>query len=748
MPATRVAATLAIAALLTLAGCRDRAPARADAAAPPAAAPSDASAARTPTAAADPRATAETPATLPPTRAPLAPPLLPTDPGPGPEVCADCHPEHAFGFLETGMGKSLYRPTEQPRIEDFTPDKATVTHPHSGLRYRAYVDEQGRWWQEETLPGTDYRRRVEVEWIVGSGNHTRSYFGVVEGAIVQMPLTWYSHRAIWDMSPGYEVAKHFRFDRPIKPICLFCHNDLTPLRDGTLAAYTRPLAEGITCNRCHGNGKAHVAARLAGEAPPEGQPDQTILNPGHLDTLTQLRMCQQCHLTGEDRVLLTDRRWDTYDPRTPLEDHLSIYVYARDGGADFGISSHGHRLSLSACFQKSAGTLGCTRCHDPHKKGDPRSQRAACLGCHQPAECGSAHGTKPDAECAGCHMRSGGTSDIPHVTFTDHFIRKDPKVDATPPRPTTTELVDALAETRLGDDPRDAAVRLGMAHARVWRFHGKPEHLPLAAKLLTDALAARPDRADAWEELGHVLRGIGDLPGARSAYAQVAARDPDAVLFRIEQAEVLEQLGAVTDAEAALRDAVTKRPDFRKAWGNLANLLQRLGRLDEAEAAYARAEALAPNAAITANNRGHNAIQQGDLDAAARWFAEARRRDGADAMAPFNQGTLALRTGDKARALEAFGEAIERDSSFPLAYWIRGRMHLAAGRWTEAEADLTKFCELDPKNLNGWVDLARVHQQRGNQTGAIDTLLRGRFHLPGNPDLQRAIDIVSAGQTL
>ncbi len=751
MPATRVAATLTIAALLALAGCRDRSPtAPADAARPdaprPGATPTDAAPTdATPNAAPTPTGA---PAPLPPNRAPLAPPLLPTDLGPGPDVCGDCHPEQTFGFLETGMGKSLYRPTAQPPIEDFTPAKATVTHPHSGLRYRAYIDEQGRWWQEETMPGTAYRRRIEVEWVVGSGNHTRSYFGVVEGEVVQMPLTWYSHRAIWDMSPGYEVATHFRFDRPIKPICLFCHNDLTPARDGTLAAYTRPLAQGITCNRCHGNGTAHVAARLAGKAPPEGQPDQTILNPGHLDAVTQLRICQQCHLTGEDRVLLTGQRWDTYDPRTPLEDFTSIYVYARDGGADFGIASHGHRLSLSACFQKSEGTLGCTRCHDPHKKGDPRSQRAACLGCHQPTECGSAHGTKPDAECAGCHMRAGGTSDIPHVTFTDHYIRKDPEIDATPPRPETTELVDILAETRDGDDPRDAAVRLGMAHARIWRFHGKDEHLPIAAKLLTDALAARPERAAAWEELGHVLRGLGDFPGARAAYAQVAARDPSAVLFRIEQAEVLEQLGAVAEAEAALRDATTKRPDFRKAWGNLANLLQRVGRFDDAEAAYARAEALAPDAAITANNRGHNAIQRGDLEAAARWFAEAKRRDGADAMAPFNQGTLALRTGDKDKAMQHFSEAIERDAKFPLAYWIRGRMHLAAGRWTEAKADLGTFCELDPKNPNGWVDLARVHQQQGDQTSAVDTLLRGRFHLPGNPDLQRAIDIVSAGQPL
>ncbi|MEZ4432537.1 MAG: tetratricopeptide repeat protein [bacterium] len=718
-------AAWALVALAALAGCRSEKPA-ADAGRPDAArAVVDAAVDAAPVAAA-----------------------APTKPPPGPEVCADCHPDQTFGFLETGMGRSLYRPTARPPIEDFTPEKATVTHPHSGLRYRAYVDADGRWWQEETMPGTDYRRALEVQWVVGSGNHTRSYLGVVEGEVVELPLTWYSRRRIWDMSPGYEGPKHFRFDRPVKPICLFCHNDLTPAVDETLAGYATPLAEGITCGRCHGDGTAHVAARLAGTAPPAGQPDPSILNPARLSPVRQLRVCQQCHLTGEDRVILTGRRWDTYDPRTPLEDHLSIFVYAQDGGPDFGIASHGHRLSLSKCFTASGGALACTKCHDPHHTSDARSQRAACLGCHQPQDCGSAHGTAPDAACAECHMRKGGTSDIPHVTFTDHFIRKDPRPEETPARPHTTELVDALAETREGDDPRDAAVRLGMAHARIWRFHGKPEHLPIAEKKLTAALAARPERADAWEELGHVRAGLGDLVGARAAYAEVEERDPKAVLYRLEQSEVLEALGEVAAAEAALRDAVTKQPKNRKAWGNLANLLQRAGRFDDAEAAYATAEALAPEAAVTANNRGHNAIQRGDLEAAARWFAEAKRRDGADAMAPFNQGTLALRQGDKAGALTRFEEAMKLDPKFPLPYWIRGRMRLAAGDLAAAEVDLTRYSELDPKNPNGWIDLARVHQKRGETSGAIDTLLRGRFHLPRHPAIEQALEIVSAGRPL
>ena len=52
-------------------------------------------------------------------------------------------------------------------------------------------------------------------------------------------------------------------------------------------------------------------------------------------------------------MLLDGRRWDAYDPKTRLADYMSIYSYEVDGGASFGIASHGNRLALSECFKKS-----------------------------------------------------------------------------------------------------------------------------------------------------------------------------------------------------------------------------------------------------------------------------------------------------------------------------------------------------------------------------------------------------------
>ncbi len=673
------------------------------------------------------------------------PSAAPATPPPGPDACFDCHPDQADGYAATGMGHTLYRPDARPPIENFAADAATVTHPVSGLVYRAYVDDAGVWWQEETKPGTAHRRRVKVEYVVGSGNHTRSYFGIVEGELVQLPLTWYSHRRIWDMSPGYEGAGNLRFDRPVKPQCVFCHNDLSPARAGTLAGYEAPFAEGMTCTRCHGDGTQHVANRRAGRGPTDGAPDPWILDPGRLDPVGQLRLCQQCHLPGEARVLLEGQRWDRYDPRTPLEDFMSIYVFAEDGGREFGIAGHGKRLALSACFKGSGGRLSCTTCHDPHKLDEAKSRYTGCLTCHKVEDCGDAHGNREDKDCARCHMRSGGTSDIPHVTFTDHFIRARPDAPEGAERPTTTQLVDVLAPTRKGDTAARAAVREGMAHAHLWRFQGHDVHGPIAREKLTAALATRPDRGDAWFELAQLHEAAGDLAGADRAHAEAAKRDPDAVVPLLDWAEVLERMGRLDDAERVLRQAIAKRADYRQAWGNLGNVLQRLGRYADAEAAYARADALAPHEPITAGNRGYNAMQMGDLEAAAKHFQAAVDRDPTSASAVFNLGVLVARKGDQAGAQRFFERALELDAAFAPARWMRARGRLAAGDVVGARADLERMVRDAPRRVDGWIELARLHHRQGDRGAAFETVQRGLLAMPGHPMLMQAMQQLQAG---
>lgn len=756
-PAWRAVAALI---LWTAAGCQSpQAPTG------PAAAAGTRAAAGTSTAAAStarsagalsPAVAADAPLVAAPAPPPLSPELEATlkawQPAPSVEACADCHPEHAEGFAKTGMGRAMYRPNDQPKIEDFTPEKATVKHPHSGVLYQAIVDADGRWWQEERLPDGSHLRRVEVKYIVGSGNHTRSYIGEIEGDLVQLPLTWYSGRGIWDMSPGYQNKEHMRFERPIKPQCVFCHNDLSPVRDTSLASYGEPFATGITCNRCHGNGAEHVKVRLAGQGVAKGTADPTILNPKRLSNEGQLQICQQCHLPGQTRTLHKGRRWDAYDARVPLDQYMSIYVSAKNGGPEFGIASHGHRTAMSRCFIESKGALTCTTCHDPHKADKRKAAEDACLGCHKAQDCGDEHvkarpaGAHGDGEktCAGCHMYKGGTSDIPHVQFTDHFIRKNPRgADEHLEVKPTIELVDALAPPgQVNGDPLDAAVRLGMAHHDVWRFDGKAEHRPEAIKRLTEALAKAPDRGEAWEDLARLQASVQNLPETLNAYAQLEKYDPEGATWRIDYALVLENTQQLAAAEQQLLRAVQLAPTSRVAWGNLGNVLQKQGRFGEAEKAYDRADEVGPDAASTANNRGYNALAQGKLDEAEKAFRESIRRDGLGGRGHFNLAQLAMQRDDLPGALKALDAALAREPGLTQATFVRGRIRITAGDLEGARADFAQVVVNDPKKPFGYLGLAEAFNALGKPGEVQRVLNEGVLATGGHPALAAVLQRV------
>jgi tetratricopeptide (TPR) repeat protein len=638
------------------------------------------------------------------------------------------------------MGRAWYRPDAVPPIEDFTPEKATITHPFSGIVYRAYVDEDGTWWQEERVPGTDYVRREKVDYVVGSGNHTRSYITTIEGELRQLPLTWYARRKIWDMSPGYEEPNHRRFDRPISPECMFCHNDLTPWQTHRLSRYEMPLALGITCTRCHGDGTAHVAAREAGTTVPPGQPDPTIVNPAHLPALDQLRICQQCHLQGESRVLQPGQRWDRYDVRTPLAEHESIYVPAQSGGPEFSIASHGHRLSLSACAIKSGPKLRCTTCHDPHKPASTTSHRVACMSCHTQEECGSEHGQKPDASCAECHMRKGGTSDIPHVSFTDHFIRSRPGEEAPSDRnQDSLELVDALAP--LGPDGQRVApkgvdrARLGIAHAIRWRFHGENAHGTPARQHLEAGLAEAPEFAEGWLWLARLRAAAGESTRALTDYERYARRVPENPVFRIEMAQLQENMGRLKDALATLEAAIAIWPEYATAWTNRANVLQKLGRHPEAETAYARATELSPTDPLAATNRAQNYAALGRMSDARRWFVKATELDPMHPIAQYNLAGVLLQENKAEPALAALDRSVKADPKFPLARWLRGQVHIARRNIPAALEDAEAFVVLAPGNPEAHLLKVRALLESRDLPRAAAAVDAGLTAVPNHPEL-------------
>lgn len=375
----------------------------------------------------------------------------------GAAVCATCHADAHATYLATSHSRAL-RPVdleEQPLPHEFT-------HDASGLSYRVY-QQGGRMRVRESLLLENRKDRVVLAdhaaaWTVGSGQSSLSYAAVIDGFLVEAPTTWYTRPQRWGMSPGYDVPAHEGFARPLDDRCLFCHvGRAEPI--GGSGQRLRIHEEAIGCERCHGPGSAHVAARTRQPAI-EGK-DPTIVHPADLSRDLQMDVCAQCHLDHTLTVDVLGKRMEDWRPGLPLSDFRITYRLAARSDR-MTVVGHVDQLKRSRCYTASED-MTCLSCHDPHDTPAPADRvafyRAKCMACHaEGTPCGldatartaSDHGD----DCAACHMPRGKT-DIPHFAFSDHRIAIHRPGDTPPPPATDLTLVPADETPALTPTARD-----------------------------------------------------------------------------------------------------------------------------------------------------------------------------------------------------------------------------------------------------------------------------------------------------
>ncbi|MCA9694949.1 MAG: tetratricopeptide repeat protein, partial [Myxococcales bacterium] len=94
--------------------------------------------------------------------------------------------------------------------------------------------------------------------------------------------------------------------------------------------------------------------------------------------------------------------------------------------------------------------------------------------------------------------------------------------------------------------------------------------------------------------LGTARYTLGDLDGAREAFAASVARDPDDGLSRYNLGQIAAERGELDEAVDQLRRASVLRPDDYRVWGNLGATLASQGDVAGARAAFRRVLELQP----------------------------------------------------------------------------------------------------------------------------------------------------------
>jgi predicted CXXCH cytochrome family protein len=439
----------------------------------------------------------------------------------GSEACAPCHAQFYNSFRQTGMGRSFSRP-DMARLTPLLKTSPLVYERKSDFHYSAHLRE-GRLIMREFRRKTGqviYQQERAAAYQVGSGNNTISFLEERNGHLFEMPLTWYAEKKLWDMSPGYR-DNNWRFDRPINSTCLNCHTAPSRLTPQTENHYEN-VRLGIGCENCHGPGSVHVEVALHSPAS-QANFEQTIVHPADLDRPAQMDICQRCHLEGI-RVWNDGVAADEFKVGQKLSAQQSIFVNsdAHASESEFGIAAQADRLRKSACYQKSA-TMTCTTCHDPHQStasAGADAFNAKCMSCHGgvPAT-GRGAGILPAAipsagkmpapqmpaapactapqtngknmqDCIRCHMKAGETSDIPHVRFTDHYIRRDIRTETKPQLAEHGEMP-YLAPLLASDHPAEKTLQQGLAYLQFQQTRQpEPAYLDSAIYYLEKAAVA------------------------------------------------------------------------------------------------------------------------------------------------------------------------------------------------------------------------------------------------------------------
>lgn len=516
------------------------------------------------------------------------------------ETCRPCHAAIFESYSRTGMGRS-FTPVEFASLNEFRAG-ARFYHAPSARHYQMKLaggKPVQRRWQLDGAGREINVTEMEVHFVIGSGNHSRTYaHRKPSGRLVQLPVSWYSEESgHFAMSPGYDRPRHSDFQREIPDSCLFCHNGY-PRAEG--------LAHGIDCTRCHAAGAEH------------------FLNPAKMTAERQLEVCLQCHLESASRSLPDSiRRFDrqpfSYRAGEPLGD-FQIY-FDRAAGSDdgFTVNHSAYGMFQSRCFLESKDRLTCLTCHDPHR--DPRAAdySKACRGCHAAAHPDRASG------CTGCHMPKRRTEDAVHVVMTDHRIQRIPPKGLLQPLaerhgryqgpvrllyprslPDTLDSRLYQAVAALGDSarlkgnaaelerllalakPRLAGFDLALADAfRRLRQPAKAErHYRRGVELDPANLTARIGLAELL-----IMRGAN---GEAAKLLEAAPQDP-AVLNTLAVART--GLGDYSGALAALEKATLLDPGLAMTWFNKSVALRALGRTGQAVEAQRTAIRLDPDLA-------------------------------------------------------------------------------------------------------------------------------------------------------
>jgi Flp pilus assembly protein TadD len=585
----------------------------------------------------------------------------------GPQSCASCHAKRVAEFLRTNHAHAARRPDPATMPPGFAPGRGTIPTREPGLRFE--MTRTGDDFFQNAVrntPAGEKRDALRIGLVYGGGRLDEVNFAWVGDRMYELPAAWLYPLDTWGLSSTYRHDEAGAFAREATTGCLGCHTTWFSHVAGTPNQYVPDsFLLGVTCERCHGPGREHVAFH---QANPKADAAK-IVHPGKLPRERQLDVCAQCHSNAvrargpvfsyRPGKSLADA-YRSIDPKYPEEDHVANQV---------------KYLKESKCFQKS--DLTCTTCHDPHRPhapADPGAARNGCASCHKPADCRE-QPRLPEpvrGDCAGCHMPPRVWMNVNFHTADDRFVppirRYDHRIAIYPEA--RDEVLRNFYKSKTDDASKKEVAKLSESLVKFWLAE-----------------------ADRRRQQYRFLAAIG-------AGREALRVDPSPAVREKLREAIATQDGMMADFSA----------------GNRALAAQRF---PEAIDLYKKVLATKPDFAIAHGKLGTAYAYSGQMELAEKELKAVAELDPDESYGNSMLGWLALQHGDPAAAAEHYRKAEELEPFTANLSYFLGLSRLRLAQFADAEASFRRTLLIDPRHAGAWQGLSHALRKVGKATEAV-----------------------------
>lgn len=667
----------------------------------------------------------------------------------GSESCQSCHEQAYADWMKSHHAYSMREANEETVLGDFN----NTSFEGDGIQAR-FFKRDGKYFVNTQGPDGAFQD-FEITYTFG-WEPLQQYITIFpDGHYQCLSVAWDTMEDKWFfLYPGREIPPgdwlHWSSGgQRWNSMCADCHStDLVKnFEEENYAFHTTWSIINVSCEACHGPGKAHVdyieSDQYEDGMAYNGRPHMEMTR--FITTEEQVGQCARCHARRSQITPFYNHTGTFFDHYIP--DVLRDEIYHPDGqimDEDYVYGS----FVQSQMYQEG---VRCTNCHNPHSMELILPGNDLCGQCHEKEVYDvEAHHFHPvgteSAQCVSCHMT--GELYMVNDFRRDHSFRV--------PRPDQT--VQYGTPNACNKCHTDQSAEWAAKAVEEWYGPERPEHFstallagstrepeaaPLLIELIRDTLQPDIARATAVWYLGQIG---GDASAFEALLGAVKDHDP---MLRIEAINALMIMSAeermqvftplLTDPIRSVRiTAANGLADIAPELFDAANREAHQKAMEDYQT-YLSMNADFPMGQITKAQYYERTQQRQKAKEA---YQYALRQDNQAHAARINLASLYNADGQNEEALKALQTIIKLEPEHGQAYYSLGLLYAETGRMEDAVNALQKSTELQPENPRAFYNLGLALQNMQRVAAAEKAYRAGLQQHPEQLDLMYALCIL------